>query len=247
MVLATLRLFVVALLVLGTVITLSGCGGGGVTVAPPGQFIKLENGRVVVEEGEGVLIIKAGQSQLPAVGFQQDGVTVELYEGDGFADPQTDLPSRDNLLLTFRVSREGTLQEDLRLPVGIYTALARDIHVVQDGKEFRSALTALVFEVYEAGGRLRTTLPVAFKAEFPALGSVIENSYVQYRTDLTATGGKSLLFMQHANGTVNMLRKLEAWPPEQSTPTHANVSFEALPGGPRLGNVQRLILKVFKP
>ncbi|MCS7310926.1 MAG: hypothetical protein NZ741_11970, partial [Armatimonadetes bacterium] len=84
------------------------------------------------------------------------------------------------------------------------------------------------------------------EAQFPAIGTVIENSFVRFLTDIAATQGTSRLFVQHANGTVDMTRTLERWPRE-GTATNASVSFEALPGGPTLGNVSRLVLKAFKP
>ncbi len=226
-------------------LVLNGCGGGGVAGGPVSQFIQLTNGKVVVEQGEGVVVIKAGESQLPGVGFDQDAVEIKLYEGDGFANPRTDTPPLSSLIRTFRVSRDGTLLDDLSLPVGTYTAVAEDIHVLQDGKEFRSALTAYVFEVFESGGILRTTLPLKFEARFPALGAVIEDSYVRFLTDAGAVGGTSRLFVQHANGTVDMTRTFVVQT-EAGNPVAA-VSFEALPGGPTLGNVSRLVLKAFKP
>lgn len=226
-------------------LVLSGCGGGGGASAPPSQYITLTNGKVVVEQGAGVVIIKANQSQLPGVGFD-DVVEVKLYRGDAFDNPRTDTPAPADLLRTFRVSRDGTLLDDLQLPEGRYTAVAENIHVVQDGKEFRSTLTAYVFDVFAQGGALHTTLPTKFEAKFPALGAVIENSYVAFLTDVGATGGTSRLFVQHANGTVDMTRSLREWP-NAAAPTNASVSFEALPGGPALGNVSRLILKAFKP
>lgn len=226
------------------VLALSSCGGGGGAAAPPSQYITLTDGKVVVEQGAGVVIIKAGGSQLPGVGFD-DAVEVKLYRGDGFANPRTDTPAPANLLRTFRVSRDGTLLDDLQLPEGRYTAVAENIHVVQDGKEFRSALTAYVFDVFASEGSLRTTLPIKFAAKFPALGAVIENSYVAFLTDAGAAGGSSRLFVQHANGTVDMTRPFVAQT-EGGNPVAA-VSFEALPGGPTLGNVSRLILKAFKP
>ncbi|GIV17449.1 MAG: hypothetical protein KatS3mg022_2884 [Armatimonadota bacterium] len=223
---------------------LNGCGGGGGTAVLPSQYITLTNGKVVVEQGAGVVIIKANQSQLPGVGFD-DVVEVKLYRGDGFVNPRTDTPAPADFLRTFRVSRDGTLLDDLQLPEGRYTAVAENIHVVQDGKEFRSALTAYVFDVFASGGSLHTTLPIKFEAKFPALGAVIENSYVAFLTDAAAAGGSSRLFVQHANGTVDMTRPFVAQT-EGGNPVAA-VSFDALPGGPTLGNVSRLILKALKP
>jgi len=225
-------------------LALNSCGGGGGAAAPPSQYIMLTNGKVVTEQGAGVVIIKANQSQLPGVGFD-DVVEVKLYRGDGFVNPRTDTPSSSDLLRTFRVSRDGTLLDDLQLPEGRYTAVAESIHVVQDGKEFRSTLTAYVFDVFAKEGTLRTTLPIKFEARFPALGSVIENSYVTFLTDAGAVGGSSRLFVAHANGTVDMTRTFVGQT-EAGVPVAA-VSFEALPGGPTLGNVSRLILKAFKP
>jgi len=233
------------------VITGNGCGGGGGAVEPPptdpsgGRFIVIENGRVKTEEKNGKLVIKADESQLPGMVFSQDAVQVELYLGDGFANPRTDTPPSSSLIRTFQVSRDGTLLDDLSLPVGIYTAVAENIRVVQDGKEFRSALTAYVFEVFESGGTLHTTLPLKFEARFPALGAVIEDSYVAFLTDAGAADGTSRLFVQHANGTVDMTRTFVRQT-EAGNPVAA-VSFEALPGGPTLGNVSRLVLKAFKP
>jgi len=241
-----LRTLVGALFMVVLVAMWNGCGGGG-AAAPPSQYILLQNGKVEVEQGEGRIIIKAGVSQLPGVGFTQDVVIVQLYQRDGFQNPRSDLPSPSDFIQDFRVSRDGTLLDELRLPVGVYTAVAENIHVRQGNKEFRSGLTAFVFEVFKSGGRLHTTLPVAFEAKFPALGSVIEDSYVRFRTDLAAVGGRSSLFLQHRNGTVDMHRQLEPWPPDTNNPSHANVSFDALRGGPTLGDVQRLILKAFKP
>jgi hypothetical protein len=173
---------------------LNSCGGGGAAGGPVSQYIQLTNGKVVVEQGEGMVVIKAGESQLPGVGFDQDAVEVKLYAGDGFANPRTDTPPPSSLISTFRVRRDGTLLDDLSLPVGIYTAVAENIRVVQDGKEFRSALTAYVFEVFESGGTLHTTLPLKFEARFPALGAVIEDSYVAFLTDAGAADGTSRLF-----------------------------------------------------
>jgi hypothetical protein len=224
---------------------LNSCGGGGGAGGPVSQYIQLTNGKVVVEQREGVVVIKAGESQLPGVGFDQDAVEVKLYAGDGFANPRTDTPPPSSLISTFRVRRDGTLLDDLSLPVGIYTAVAENIRVVQDGKEFRSALTAYVFEVFESGGTLHTTLPLKFEARFPALGAVIEDSYVAFLTDAGAADGTSRLFVQHANGTVDMTRTFVRQT-EAGNPVAA-VSFEALPGGPTLGNVSRLVLKAFKP
>jgi hypothetical protein len=241
---STLRILLGVLLVSGVPLLLSSCGGGG-AAGPIPQYIELTNGRVVVEQGDGVVIIRKDVSQLPGVGFDQDVVTVSLYRGDGFANPRTDTPSSSSLLRTFRVSRDGTLLDDLQLPEGRYTAVAENIRVVQEGKEFRSALTAYVFDVFPLGGTLRTTLPTKFGARFPALGSVIENSYVAFLTDAGAAGGTSRLFVQHANGTVDMTRTFIAQT-EADKPVAA-VSFEALPGGPALGNVSRLILKALKP
>ena len=209
------------------------------------QYIQLTNGKVVVEQREGVVVIKASVSQLPGVGFDRDAVEVKLYAGDGFANPRTDTPPPSSLISPFRVRRDGTLLDDLSLPVGIYTAVAENIRVVQDGKEFRSALTAYVFEVFESGGTLHTTLPLKFEARFPALGAVIEDSYVAFLTDAGAADGTSRLFVQHANGTVDMTRTFVRQT-EAGNPVAA-VSFEALPGGPTLGNVSRLVLKAFKP
>ncbi len=226
-------------------LALSSCGGGGGAQTPPtSQYILLTNGKVVTEQGEGVVIIKANQSQLPGVGFDQS-VEVKVYRGDGFVNPRTDAPSPSDLLRTVRVSRDGTLLDDLQLPEGRYTAVAENIRVLQDGKEFRSALTAYVFDVFAVGGELRTTLPTKFEARFPALGSVIENSYVAFLTDAGAVGGRSRLFVAHANGTVDMTRTFVGQT-EAGIPVAA-VSFEAIPGGPTLGNVSRLILKAFKP
>jgi hypothetical protein len=224
---------------------LNSCGGGGGAGGPVSQYIQLTNGKVVVEQGEGMVVIKAGESQLPGVGFDQDAVEVKLYAGDGFANPRTDTPPPSSLISTFHVRRDGTLLDDLSLPVGIYTAVAENIRVVQDGKEFRSALTAYVFEVFESGGTLHTTLPLKFEARFPALGAVIEDSYVAFLTDAGAADGTSRLFVQHANGTVDMTRTFVRQT-EAGNPVAA-VSFEALPGGPTLGNVSRLVLKAFKP
>jgi hypothetical protein len=226
-------------------LVLNGCGGGGAAGGPVSQYIQLTNGKVVVEQREGVVVIKASVSQLPGVGFDQDAVEVKLYAGDGFANPRTDTPPPSSWIRTFRVSRDGTLLDDLSLPVGIYTAVAENIRVVQDGKEFRSALTAYVFEVFESGGTLHTTLPLKFEARFPALGAVIEDSYVAFLTDAGAADGTSRLFVQHANGTVDMTRTFVRQT-EAGNPVAA-VSFEALPGGPTLGNVSRLVLKAFKP
>lgn len=224
---------------------LSGCGGGGGAAVPPSAFILLTDGKVVTEQGTGVIIIRSVASQLPGVGFDRDVVEVKLYQGDAFVNPRTDIPSPANLLRTFRVSRNGTLLDDLQLPAGRYTAVAENIRVVQDGKEFRSALTAYVFDVWAAGGALRTTLPTKFEAKFPALGTVIENSYVAFLTDAGAVNGSSRLFVDHANGTVDMTRTFVGQT-EAGNPVAA-VSFDALPGGPTLGNVSRLILKAFKP
>jgi len=226
-------------------LVLNGCGGGGAAGGPVSQYIQLTNGKVVVEQREGVVVIKASVSQLPGVGFDRDAVEVKLYAGDGFANPRTDTPPPSSLISTFRVRRDGTLLDDLSLPVGIYTAVAENIRVVQDGKEFRSALTAYVFEVFESGGTLHTTLPLKFEARFPALGAVIEDSYVAFLTDAGAADGTSRLFVQHANGTVDMTRTFVRQT-EAGNPVAA-VSFEALPGGPTLGNVSRLVLKAFKP
>ena len=237
-------------ILLGTILVgwsplLSSCGGGGVVVAPAGQYIQLTNGRVVIGQGAGTAIIQKEVSQLPGVGFDQDVVIVSLYEGDAFADPRTDTPSPSRFLRPFRVRRDSTLMDDLELPEGRYTAVAENIRVTQDGKEFRSALTAYVFDVFASEGKLRTTLPTKFDARFPALGSVIENSYVAFLTDAGAANGTSRLFVQHANGTVDMTRAFVGQT-EGGNPVAA-VSFEALPGGPTLGNVSRLILKAFKP
>jgi len=226
-------------------LVLNGCGGGGAAGGPVSQYIQLTNGKVVVEQREGVVVIKASVSQLPGVGFDRDAVEVKLYAGDGFANPRTDTPPPSSLISPFRVRRDGTLLDDLSLPVGIYTAVAENIRVVQDGKEFRSALTAYVFEVFESGGTLHTTLPLKFEARFPALGAVIEDSYVAFLTDAGAADGTSRLFVQHANGTVDMTRTFVRQT-EAGNPVAA-VSFEALPGGPTLGNVSRLVLKAFKP
>lgn len=236
---------------LGTIIVgwlplvLSSCGGGGGAGEPTAQYIQLTNGRVVVEQGDGVVIIKKDVSQLPGVGFDQDVVTVSLYRGDGFVNPRTDNPSPTSFVKTFKVSRNGTLLDDLELAEGRYTAVAENIRVVQDGKEFRSALTAYVFDVFASGGTLRTTLPTKFEARFPALGTVIENSYVAFLTDAGAVNGSSRLFVEHANGTVDMTRTFVGQT-EAGNPVAA-VSFDALPGGPTLGDVSRLILKAFKP
>lgn len=238
-----------AVLVIGwAVLVLNGCGGGGgggAAPPPSAQYILLTNGRVVVEQGEGEVVIQAGSSQLPGVGFDQDEVEVKLYRGDAFVNPRTDAPSQQNFLRTFRVSRDGTLRDELRLPEGTYTAVAENIRVVQEGKEFRSALTAYVFQVFRRGDRLGTTLPKKFEAKFPAIGTVIEDSFVRFLTDEGAAGGTARLFVQHANGTVDMTRSFVAQT-EAGEPVAA-VSFEALPGGPALGNVSRLVLKAFKP
>lgn len=241
----TLRIMVSLVAMAWLAMMVNGCGGGaGGTTIPSGQYILLTNGKVVIEQGEGVVIVKANQSQLPGVQFDQD-VEVELYRGDGFADPRTDVPGATDLIYTFRVSRDGTLLEDLSLREGVYTAVARNVHAVQDGKEFRCTLMAYVFQVFASGSELRTTLPLKFEAKFPALGSVIENSYVSFLTDVGAAGGTSRLFMKHANGTVDMSRTFVEQT-EAGSPVAA-VSFEALPGGPTLGNVERLVLKAFKP
>lgn len=246
-----IRMLVGVIIVGGVVSVLNGCGGGGGGTPPPPPpspaYILLTNGRVVVEQRNGEVIIKAGDSQLPGVGFDRDVVEVKLYRSDAFVNPRTDSPSEPNLIRTFRVSRDGTLLDDLPLPEGRYTAVAENIRVVQDGKEFRSALVAYVFDVFPSEGELRTTLPVAFEARFPALGTVVEDAYVRFRTDVQAVGGEARLFLQHANGTNDLQRRLLRWPPDTEQPTHANVSFEALRGGPALGNVSRLVLKAFKP
>jgi hypothetical protein len=239
------RVLVGAIVTGWMVLSLSSCGGGGGTAAPPAQYILLTNGKVVVEQGAGVVTIKKDVSQLPGVGFDQDVVEVKLYRGDGFVNPKTDTPSPSDFLRTFRVSRDGTLLDDLSLPEGRYTAVAENIRVMQEGKEFRSALTAYVFDVFAAGGTLRTTLPTKFEAKFPALGAVIEDSYVTFLTDAGAANGTSRLFVQHANGSIDMTRPFVAQT-EAGNPVAA-VSFEALPGGPTLGNVSRLILKALKP
>ncbi len=226
-------------------LTLNGCGGGGGAAAPPAQYISLTNGRVVVDQGVGEVIVRANESQLPGVNFDQDVVTVELYRGDQFVNPRTDAPQAADLLRTFRVSRDGTLLDNLSLNEGTYTAVAKNIHVVQDGKEFRCDLMAYVFQVFRSGSDLRTTLPLKFNAQFPALGAVIENSYVAFLTDAGAVGGTSRLFVQHANGTIDMSRTFVAQT-EAGTPVAA-VSFEALPGGPTLGNIARLVLKASVP
>lgn len=242
---STLRILLGVILVGELLLMLSSCGGGGGTGEPVSQYIELTNGRVVVEQGDGVVIIRKDVSQLPGVGFDQDVVTVSLYRGDGFVNPRTDTPSSSSLIRTFRVSRDGILLDDLSLPEGRYTAVAENIHIVQDGKEFRSALTAYVFDVFSSGGTLRTTLPTKFEARFPALGSVIENSHVAFLTDAGAVGGTARLFVLHANGTVDMTRLFNGQT-EEGTPVAA-VSFDAMPGGPALGNVSRLILKAFQP
>lgn len=239
-----LRITVSIVVMVWLAMMVNGCGGGaGGATIPSGQYISLTNGKVVTEQGQGVVIIKAGQSQLPGVQFDQD-VEVELYRGDGFADPRSGSPQQADFIRTLRVSRDGTLREDLSLGEGVYTAVARNVHAVQDGKEFRCALMAYVFQVFASGSELRTTLPLKFEAKFPALGSVIENSYVSFLTDAGAVGGTSRLFLKHDNGTVDMSRTFVAQT-EAGSPVAA-MSFEALPGGPTLGNVERLVLKAFK-
>ncbi|MGQ9541853.1 MAG: hypothetical protein ACUVTY_12270 [Armatimonadota bacterium] len=240
-----LRITVSIVVMVWLAMMVNGCGGGaGGATIPPGQYISLTNGKVVTEQGQGVVIIKALESQLPGVQFDQD-VEVELYRGDEFADLRTDSHRQADLIRTLRVSRNGTLLEDLSLSEGVYTAVARNVHAVQDGKEFRCALMAYVFQVFASGGELRTTLPLKFEAKFPALGSVIENSYVSFLTDAGAVGGTSRLFMEHGNGTVDMSQTFVGQT-EAGSPVAA-VSFEALPGGPTLGNVYCLVLKAFKP
>jgi hypothetical protein len=70
---------------------------------------------VKTEEKNGKLVIKADESQLPGMVFSQDAVQVELYRGDGFANPRTDTPPSSSLISTFRVSRDGTLLDNLEL------------------------------------------------------------------------------------------------------------------------------------
>ncbi|MER3474780.1 MAG: hypothetical protein C4335_12290 [Armatimonadota bacterium] len=241
----TLRIIASGIIAGWLALALNACGGGAGTAAPPAQYIRLTNGKVVVQQGEGVAIVKANESQLPGVAFDRDVVTVELYRNDQFADPRTSNPNLSDWLRTFRVNRDGVLLDDLSLGEGVYTAVARDIHVVQDGKEFQCAVMAYVFQVFPSGGELRTTLPLKFDAQFPALGAVIENAYVAFLTDARAVSGTSRLFVQHANGTIDMSRPFVGQT-EAGNPVAA-VSFEALPGGPTLGNVQRLVLKAFKP
>lgn len=242
----TLRIIVSIAAMVWLAMIVNGCGGGaGGTIIPSGQYISLTNGKVVTEQGTGVVIVKAGQSQLPGVQFDQDGVEVKLYRGDGFADPRTDSPRDADLIRTFRVSRDGTLLDDLSLGEGVYTAVARGVHAVQDGKEFRCDLMAYVFQVFASGSELRTTLPLKFEAMIPALGTVIENSHVAFLTDAGAVEGTSRLFMKHANGTVDMSRTFV--PSTEASKNVAAVSFDALPGGPTLGSVERLVLKAFKP
>jgi len=225
-------------------LALNSCGGGGGAAAPPSQYIMLTNGKVVTEQGAGVVIIKANQSQLPGVGFD-DVVEVKLYRGDGFVNPRTDTPSSSDLLRTFRVSRDGTLLDDLQLPEGRYTAVAESIHVVQDGKEFRSTRAACASTGLARGGTPRAARPRRGEARATALGWVSGNSHVTCRADAGAVGRSSRLVVAHANGTVDMTRTFVGQT-EAGVPVAA-VSFEALPGGPTLGNVSRLILKAFKP
>jgi len=235
------------------VITGNGCGGGGGAVEPPptdpsgGRFIVIENGRVKTEENNGKLVIKADESQLPGMVFSQDAVQVELYLGDGFANPRTDTPPPSSLISTFQVSRDGTLLDDLELEESRYTVVATNIEARQGQKRFRSNLIAFVFDVYKVNGVFQTTLPEAFEARFPAIGYAIEGSYVRFRSHLSAVGGQCLFFMERANGTVTMTKQFEFWPPSPASSTHANVSFESLPGGPELEPVQRIVVKAFKP
>lgn len=242
----TLRMIACSLIAGWLAVALISCGGGaGGTAAPPGSYIELKNGKVEIEQGTGKAIIKAIVSQLPGVQFDRDIVEVNLYRGDGFADPHADSPMDADLIRRFRVSSDGTLLDDLSLGEGVYTAVARNIHAVQDGKEFQCALMAYVFQVFASGSELRTTLPLKFEAKFPALGAVIENAYVSFLTDAGAVDGTSRLFMEHANGTIDMMHSFVGQT-EAGKPVAA-VSFEALPGGPTLGNVKRLVLKAFKP
>ena len=228
-------------------LVLNGCGGGGAAGGPVSQYIQLTNGKVVVEQREGVVVIKASVSQLPGVGFDRDAVEVKLYAGDGFANPRTDTPPPSSLIHTFRVSRDGTLLVNLELEESRYTVVATNIEARQGQKRFRSNLIAFVFDVYKVNGVFQTTLPEAFEARFPAIGYAIEDSYVRFRSHLSAVGGQCLFFMERANGTVTMTKQFEFWPPSPASSTHANVSFESLPGGPELEPVQRIVVKAFKP
>lgn len=229
-----------------------GCGGGATTTAPTG-YIQIRNGRVQVAQGTGVVIIRKELSQIPGVAFDRDGVQVKIYRGDLFLDPRTAPNPSSEPLYRIQVSRDGTLLEDLTLPEGTYTAVAENVRAIQEGKEFRCAVMAYVFQVFALGGRLRTTLPLKFNAVFPAIGAVIQDSYVEFITDVGIvvrdTQGNirstARLFMRHANGTVDMARPFVEQT-EEGEPVAA-VSFTALPGGPTLGDVQRLVLKALRP
>ncbi|MFA0750946.1 MAG: hypothetical protein SLRJCFUN_001349 [Candidatus Fervidibacter sp.] len=180
-----------------------------------------------------VLVIQKGSAPLGFPGFSTtDNAVVVVQIRARQASPSVSVPINPN----------GALGRSVALPPGDYQVTVERVTIASGGNQLRIGEMTYQFSVFkDNAGNLHHTLPTFVNYRLPVVGQPVENVSLELTVDPAASGAgaKGSLFVSHANGSIELTNV--------SVGSDGKVSFQAQPGGPNLGAVSSVTVKVLLP
>ena len=187
-----------------------------------------------------VLVVRAGSAPLGFPGFSTGANAVVVARIGGRQQQQT---SEVSVNIN---PGNGALLQSVALPlvdsqVTNYKVTVKNVTIASGGNQLSIDEMTYQFSVFVSGGTLHHTLPTFVNYRLPVVGQPVENVSLELTVDPAASGAgaKGSLFVSHANGSIELTNV--------SVGSDGKVSFQAQPGGPNLGAVSSVTVKVLLP
>jgi hypothetical protein len=257
----------------GLSVWLIACGGG--ERIPGAAFVVTGSGptRVIpttVKAGTTVTRIDANTFDIPGVGTVRSPVNVDtiitdgklntdvlvIKEGSaplGFAGFTTETrevvvqmrAQQQPLSVKVPINASGVLLQNVALPPGDYEVTVENVTLSSGGNQLRiNDEMTYAFSVFkDSEGKLHHTLPTAVSYRLPVVGQPIENVFLELTVDPAAKDAKGSLTVKHVNGEINLTNV----PVVVTDGKDGKVTFKAQPGGPTLGEVSIVRVRVLLP
>jgi hypothetical protein len=183
-----------------------------------------------------VLVIKEGSVPLGFAGFTTTDNAVVVVQ----------IGPRQTASVTVKINASGALLQNVALPPGDYAVTVEKVTLSSGGNQLRiNDEMTYAFSVFkDSEGKLHHTLPTAVSYRLPVVGQPIENVFLELTVDLAARAANATgsLFVKHDNGTIDLKNVSVV-----TDGKDGKVTFKAQPGGPTLGTVFTVIVKVLLP
>jgi hypothetical protein len=180
-----------------------------------------------------VLVIKKDSAPLGFPGFSTDSKAVVVVQ----------IGPRQTASVTVPINASGVLQQNVALPPGDYAVTVENVTLSSGGNQLRiNDEMTYAFSVFkDSEGKLHHTLPTAVSYRLPVVGQPVENVFLELTVDTAAraANAKGSLLVIHDNGSIELTNV--------SVGTDGRVTFKAQPGGPNLGEVFIVRVRVLLP